>query len=87
MGNNDIDRAFAQVKILSQKKGYLSFDELEKGIEELSLNEVDWLTNSLIMQGVTKDVQFVILSTATKVLIGNSVNGNIIWVDSKGDIP
>ena len=33
---------------------------------------------------VTEDVQFGSLLTAAKVLIGNSVNGNIVWVDSNG---
>lgn len=33
---------------------------------------------------LTDDVQFGSPSTAAKVLIGNSVNGNVIWVDSNG---
>ena len=171
MSNNDIDRAFIELKALSQKKGYLLFDDLERGAESLSLNEVDWLTNRLLTSGVeifddvpdtikngpglkqakrqghpsgtllflkykalratgrmvvpkgfvvykgseyneivtssctaaidnkrrdlmqsgkmkngvlTEDVQFGSPSTAEKVLIGNSVNGNIVWVDSNG---
>jgi hypothetical protein len=35
---------------------------------------------------LTEDVQFGSLLTAAKVLIGNSVNGNIVWVDSNGYI-
>lgn len=171
MSNNDRDRVLMELKALSQKKGYLLFDDLEKGTESLSLNEVDWLTNRLLTSGVeifddvpdtikngpglkrakkqvhpvgtllflkykalkatgrmvvpkgfvvykdseyneaitsscttaiynkrcelmqlgkmkngilTEDVQFSSPSTAAKVLIGNSVNGNIIWVDSNG---
>ena len=52
MINNDINRAFAELKTLSQKKGYLLFDDLERGIDGLSLNEVDWLTNRLLTSGV-----------------------------------
>ena len=52
MSNNDIDRAFIELKALSQKKGYLLFDDLEKGTDGLSLNEVDWLTNRLLTSGV-----------------------------------
>ena len=48
MSNNDIDRAFIELKALSQKKGYLLFDDLERGTDGLSLNEVDWLTNRLL---------------------------------------
>ncbi len=33
---------------------------------------------------LTVDTQFGSPSTAAKVLIGNSVNGNIVWVDSNG---
>lgn len=33
---------------------------------------------------LTEDVQFGSPSTVAKVLIGNSVNGNIVWVDSNG---
>lgn len=33
---------------------------------------------------LTEDVQFGSPSTAAKVLIGNSVNGNFVWVDSNG---
>lgn len=171
MSNNDIDRAFAELKALSQEKGYLLFDDLERGTDGLSLNEVDWLTNHLLTSGVeifddvpdtikngsglkpnkkqghpsgtllflkyktlkatgrmvapkgfvvykgseyneditssctaaiynkrrelmqsgkmkngilNEDVQFGSPSTAAKVLIGNSVNGNIVWVDSNG---
>lgn len=171
MSNNDMDRVFIELKALSQKKGYLLFDDLEKGSDGLSLNEVDWLTNRLLTSGVeifddvpdtikkgpglkkdkihgnpsgtllflkyktlkatgrmvlpkgfvvykgseyneivtssctiaignkrrdlmqsgkmkngilTEDVQFGSPSTAAKVLIGNSVNGNIVWVDSNG---
>ena len=171
MSNNDIDRAFIELKALSQKKGYLLFDDLERGTDGLLLNEVDWLTNRLLTSGVeifddvpdtikngsglkqaktqgypsgtllflkykaikatgrmvlpkgfvvykgseynvvvtssctiaidnkrrdlmqsgkmkngvlTEDVQFGSPSTAAKVLIGNSVNGNIVWVDSNG---
>ena len=171
MCNNNIDRAFAELKVLSQKKGYLLFDDLEKGTDDLSLNEVDWLTNRLLTSGVeifddvpntikngldlkqnnkqgqpaetllflkykalkatgrmvlpkgfivykdseykqnitsscttaidkkrrelmllgkmkngvlTENVLFGSPSTAAKVLIGNSVNGNIVWVDSNG---
>lgn len=32
---------------------------------------------------LTEDVQFGSPSTAAEVLIGNSVNGKIVWVDSK----
>lgn len=171
MSNNDIDRAFIELKALSQKKGYLLFDDLERGTDGLSFKEVDWLTNRLLTSGVeifddvpdtikhgpglkqakkqghpsgtllflkyktlkatgrmvlskgfvvykgseynevvtssctiaidnkrcdlmqsgkmkngvlTEDVQFGSPSTAAKVLIGNSVNGNIVWVDSDG---
>lgn len=171
MSNNDIDRAFIELKALSQKKGYLLFDDLERDTDGLSLNEVDWLTNRLLTSGVeifddvpdtikngpglkqakiqghpsgtllflkyktlkatgrmvlpkgfvvhkgseynevvissctiaignkrrdlmqsgemkngvlTEDVQFLSPSTAAKVLIGNSVNGNIVCVDSNG---
>lgn len=171
MSYSDIDRAFMDLKALSQKKGYLLFDDLERGTDGLSLNEVDWLTNRLLSSGVeifddvpytikngsglkqakkqghpsgtllflkhkalkatgrmvlpkgfvvykgseyneeitssctaaiynkrrelmqtgkmksgvlTEDVQFGSPSTAAKVLIGNSVNGNIVWVDSNG---
>ena len=171
MSHNDIDRAFIELKALSQKKGYLLFDDLERGTDGLSLNEVDWLTNRLLSSGVeifddvpdtikngsglkqaktqgypsgtllflkykalkatgrmvlpkgfvvykdseyneditssctaaldskhrelmqlgkmknevlTEDVQFGSPSSAAKVLIGNSVNGNIVWVDSNG---
>lgn len=52
MSNNDIDRVFIELKALSQKKGYLLFDDLERGTESLSLNEVDWLTNRLLSLGV-----------------------------------
>ena len=41
MSNSDIDRAFMNLKALSQKKGYLLFDDLERGTESLSLNEVN----------------------------------------------
>ena len=38
-----------------------------------------------VLYGVlTEDIQFGSPSTAAKVLIGNSVNGNIVWVDSNG---
>jgi hypothetical protein len=33
---------------------------------------------------LTEDIQFGSPSMAAKVLIGNSVNGNIVWVDSNG---
>lgn len=33
---------------------------------------------------LTEDVQFGSTATAEKVLIGNAVNGNIVWVDSNG---
>lgn len=33
---------------------------------------------------LTEDVQFGSPSTVAKILIGDSVNGNIVWVDSKG---
>lgn len=52
MSNNDIGRAFIELKALSQKKGYLLFDDLERGTDGLSLNEVDWLTNRLLTSGV-----------------------------------
>ena len=52
MNNNDIDRVFAELTVLSQKKGYLVFDDIEKGTEDLSVNEVDWLTNRLLTSGV-----------------------------------
>lgn len=52
MSNNDIDRAFIELKALSQKKGYLLFDDLERGTDGLLLNEVDWLTNRLLTSGV-----------------------------------
>lgn len=171
MSNSNIDRAFVELKALSQRKGYLLFDDLEKGTDGLPLNEVDWLTNRLLTLGVTifddvpdtikkgpglkpnkkqgqpfgillflrykalkatgrmivpkgfvvykgseyneeitssctaaidnkrneliqsgkmkngvltEDVQFGSPSTAAKVLIGNSVNGKIVWVDSNG---
>ena len=101
MSNNDIDRAFIKLKALSQKKGYLLFDDLERGTDGLSLNEVDWLTNRLLTSGVEifDDVPDTIknepgfkqariqghpIGTDAKVLIGNSVNGNIVWVDSNG---
>lgn len=169
MSNDDIDRDFIELKALSRKKGYLLFGDLERGADGLSLNEVDWLTNRLLISGVeifddvpdtikngpglkqakiqghpsrtllflkyktlkatgrmvlpkgfvvykgseynevvtssctiaignkrgdlmqsgkmkngglTEDVQFGSPSTAAKVLIRNSVNGNIVWVDS-----
>ena len=171
MSNTNIDRIFTELRDLSQKKGYLLFDDLEKGTEGLSLNEVNRLTNRLLTTGVdifdaipestkngrnltrhaktsylsgtllllkykslkatgtmvdpngfvvfkgseynefvtssctngiynrrrelmqlgkmkngvlTEDIHFGSPSTAAKVLIGNSVNGNILWVDSKG---
>ncbi len=171
MSNNDINRAFIELMALSQEKGYLLFDDLERSTDGLSLNEVDWLTNRLLISEVvifddvpdtikngpglkqvkiqghtygtllflkyktlkatgrmvlpkgfivykgseynevvtssctisidnkrrdlmqsgkmengvlTEDVQFGSPSTAAKVLIGNSVNGNIVWVDSNG---
>lgn len=52
MSNNDIDRVFEELKALSQKKGYLLFDDLERGTESLSLSEVDWLTNRLLTSEV-----------------------------------
>ena len=52
MSNSDIDRAFMDLKALSQKKGYLLFDDLERGTDGLSLNEVDRLTNRLLSSGV-----------------------------------
>lgn len=52
MSNNDIDRAFIELKALSQKNGYLLFDYLESGTDGISLNEVDWLTNRLLTSGV-----------------------------------
>lgn len=52
MSNNDIDRVFEELKALSQKKGYLLFDDLERDTESLSLSEVDWLTNRLLTLGV-----------------------------------
>lgn len=171
MSYNEIDIAFMALKTMSQKRGYLLFDDLERGTEGLSLNEVDRLTNCLLSSGVeiyddvpdtikkgpglnqtrkrghptgtllflkykalkatgrmvvpkgfivykgseynevvtssctaaidnrrreliqfgkmkngllTEDVQFGSPSTAAKVLIGNSVNGNIVWLDSNG---
>ena len=51
MSNDDLDRAYMELKALSQKKGYLLFDDLERGTESLSLNEVDWLTNRLLTSG------------------------------------
>lgn len=51
MSNSDIDRAFMDLKALSQKKGYLLCDDLERGTDGLSLNEVDWLTNRLLLSG------------------------------------
>lgn len=32
MSNNDIDRAFIELNALSQKKCYLLFDDLERGM-------------------------------------------------------
>lgn len=171
MSNNERDRVFIELKALSQKKGYLLINDLERGTDSLSLNDVDWLTNRLLTLGVeifdnipdriknesglkkakrqgylsgtllflkykelkatgrmvvpkgfvvykdseynevitssctsaidnkrrelmklgkmkngvlTEDVQFGSPSTAAKVLIGNSVNGKIVWVDSNG---
>ena len=69
MSNNDIGRAFTELKALFQKKGYLLFDDVP-----------DTIKNGVL----TKDVQFGSPSTAAKVLIGNLVNGNIVWVDSNG---
>lgn len=46
MSKNDIDRVFTELKTLSQKKGYLLFDGLERDTESLSLNEGDWLTTA-----------------------------------------
>ena len=37
---------------MSQKKGYLLVNDLERSTEGLSLNEVDWLTNRLLTLGV-----------------------------------
>ena len=45
MNNNDIDGIFIKIKELSHEKGYLLFDDLERGADGLTLNEVDWLTN------------------------------------------
>lgn len=52
MSNNDIDRVFEKLKALSHQKGYLLFDDLEKGTDGLSLNEADWLINRLLTSGV-----------------------------------
>ena len=52
MSNSDIDRAFMDLKALSQKKGYLLFDDLERGADGLSFNDVDWMTNRLLTSGV-----------------------------------
>lgn len=52
MSNNDIDRVFEKLKALSQQKGYLLFDDLEKGTDGLLLNEADWLINRLLTSGV-----------------------------------
>ena len=47
----------------------------------------DLMQSGKMKDGVlTEDVQFGSLLTAAKVLIGNSVNGNIVWVDSNGYI-
>ena len=54
MSNNDIDRAFIKLKALSQKKGYLLFDDLERGTDGLSLNEVDWVTGSAADTSLTR---------------------------------
>lgn len=40
MSNNDMDRVFVELKALFQKKGYLFFDDLEKGIDGQLLFEV-----------------------------------------------
>lgn len=172
MSNNYIDVSFAELGILLQEKGYLLFNDIERVAENLSLNEVDLLTNRLLAEGIeifddvpdtikngqvlkkskkqdgdietllflkyktlravgrmigpkefvvykdseyneehtsscvasigkrrrelmvsgkmrngklTEDVKFSSPSTAAKVLIGNSVNGKIVWVDSNGD--
>ena len=135
MSNNDIDRAFIELKALSQKKGYLLFDDvpdtikngpgfklakiqgnpigtllflkyktlkatgrmvLPKGFVVYKGSEYNEVVTSsctiaignkrcaLMQSGkmkngvLTEDVQFGSLSTAAKVLIGNSVNGNIV---------
>ena len=52
MSNNDIDRVFEKLEDLSQQKGYLLFDDLEKGTDGLPLNEADWLINRLLTSGV-----------------------------------
>lgn len=48
MRKNDIDRTFTELRALSQKKGYLLFDDLERGADGLSFNDVDWMTNRLL---------------------------------------
>lgn len=45
----------------------------------------DLMQSGKMKNGVlTEDVQLGSPSTVTKVLIGNSVNGNNVWVDSNG---
>lgn len=41
MRKNDINRTFTELRALSQKKGYLLFDGLERGADGLSFNDVD----------------------------------------------
>lgn len=169
--SNTIDKAFEELKALSEKKGYLLFADVEKISECLSVNEVDRLCNHLLTLGIeifenvpetiknssdlkqpmekghlasillflkykalhatgrridgerfivhkgseynaistssctaaiekirsqlirtgrmkngvlTEDIEFRSPSTAAKVLIGNSVNGNIVWMDLNG---
>lgn len=171
MANKSIDIAFEKLRSVSQKKGFLLFDDIEKESKNLSINELDWLSSRLLASGikildhasdsidenqkekaikekayptntllflnykklnatgrnlstkgfivykgseyndyttsscgvaiekkrhqlmksgimkdgkVTEDIQFGSPSTAAKVLIGSSVNGKILWVNSDG---
>ena len=52
MRKNDIDRTFTDLRALSQKKGCLLFDDLERGADGLSFNDVDWMTNRLLTSGM-----------------------------------
>ena len=61
-----------------------------KGADVTELLALDEKRRELMQTGkmksgvLTEDVQLGSPSTAAKVLIGNSVNGNIVWVDSNG---
>lgn len=54
MTEDDRQEAYAYLLDLAAKQGYITFDNIVNAVEQwqLSLNEVDWLSNSILTRGV-----------------------------------